>query len=239
MITAWRHQLNHEDELSVSAFTSSPDGEDVERGKEVLASVGYDETVSIQFMPSILECRNQAALYLFLLLCFLFGVIYLSLFTYLRHQRRAFSDAENTIRGFLDGNTMSRIECSQTGDWYNLFHAINEMASILSAHAENQRRTKEFLQDIVSDVSHQIKTPLSALKMYHEIIENHKNDAVTVSDFSVKSQREIKRMEDVIYTLLKLARLDAGIIQMEKAKENISVLMQDVLERFEIYRARS
>ncbi len=38
-------------------------------------------------------------------------------------------------------------------------------------------------------------------------------------------------MENVIYTLLKLARLDAGIIQMEKAEENVSALMQDVLER--------
>lgn len=42
-------------------------------------------------------------------------------------------------------------------------------------------------------------------------------------------------MENVIYTLLKLARLDAGIIKMEKARENVSVLMQDVLERFEIW----
>ena len=112
------------------------------------------------------------------------------------------------------------------------------MATILSAHAENQKQTKEFLQDIISDVSHQIKTPLSALKMYHEIIENHKDDAATVSSFTEKSQREIKRMEDVIYTLLKLARLDAGIIQMEKVPENLSVLMQDVLERFETWAKR-
>ena len=133
---------------------------------------------------------------------------------------------------------MSRIECSQAGNWYSLFHSINEMASILSAHADNQKQTKEFLQDIISDVSHQIKTPLSALKMYHEIIENHKDDAATVSSFTKKSQREIKRMEDVIYTLLKLARLDAGIIQMEKVPENLSVLMQDVLERFETWAER-
>ena len=60
--------------------------------------------------------------------------------------------------------------------------------------------------------------------MYHEIIESHKDDAAAVSSFTEKSQREIKRMEDVIYTLLKLARLDAGIIQMEKTPENLSVL---------------
>ena len=232
------HLLNNESELSISAFTSQSNENDIERGKEALVSIGYDETTSMRFLPAVQTYRNQAMLSIFLLLVFLFGVIYLSLFLYLRRQHKAFSNAENTIRQFLDGNTTSRIECSQAGDWYSLFHAINEMATILSAHAENQRQTKEFLQDIISDVSHQIKTPLSALKMYHEIIESHKDDATTVSSFTEKSQREIKRMEDVIYTLLKLARLDAGIIQMEKAPENLSVLMQDVLERFETWAER-
>ena len=230
--------LNNENELSISAFTSQPNENDIECGRAALASIGYDETVSMRFLPAVQTYRNQAMLSIFLLLVFLFGAIYLSLFLYLRRQHKAFSNAENTIRQFLDGNTTSRIECSQAGDWYSLFHAINEMATILSAHAENQRQTKEFLQDIISDVSHQIKTPLSALKMYHEIIESHKDDATTVSSFTEKSQREIKRMEDVIYTLLKLARLDAGIIQMEKAPENLSVLMQDVLERFETWAER-
>lgn len=232
------YQLNHEDELQISVFTSLPNENDIERGREALASIGYDETTSMRFLPAVQTYRNQTVLSIFVLLVFLFGTIYLSLFLYLQRQHKAFSNAENTIRQFLDGNTTSRIECSQAGDWYSLFHAINEMATILSAHAENQRQTKEFLQDIISDVSHQIKTPLSALKMYHEIIESHKDDAATVSSFTEKSQREIKRMEDVIYTLLKLARLDAGIIQMEKSEENVSILMQDVLERFETWAER-
>ena len=41
-------------------------------------------------------------------------------------------------------------------------------------------------------------------------------------------------MEAVACTLLKLARLDAGMIQMQKVPENIDTLMQDVLERFEV-----
>ena len=232
------YQLNHEDTLQISAFTAHPDDSDIERGKEALSSIGYSETVPIQFLPVVQEYRGHTMLYLFLLVLFLFGMLFLMLIFYLRRQHKAIANAEIKIREFLDGNDMSRIECSQAGDWYSLFHAINEMATILSAHAENQRRIKEFLQDIISDVSHQIKTPLSALKMYHEIIESHKDDAATVSSFTEKSQREIKRMEDVIYTLLKLARLDAGIIQMEKAPENLSVLMQDVLERFETWAER-
>lgn len=229
------YQLNHEDKLQISAFTAHPNESDIERGKEALTSIGYSEATSMQLLPTVREYRNQTMLYLFLLLLFLFGMVYLVLLFYLRRQHRAIDDAGSKIREFLDGNSMSRIECSQTGDWYSLFHDVNEMATILSAHAESQKQTKEFLQDIISDVSHQIKTPLSALKMYHEIISSHKGEAETVANFSEKSQREIKRMENVIYTLLKLARLDAGIIQMEKAEENVSALMQDVLERFETW----
>ena len=227
------HLLNQENGLSISAFTAQPDENDIRRGREALASVGYDETAPMRFLPAVRAYRNQAMLSVFLLLVFPFGAIFLSLSLYLRRQHGIFRSAEHAIRRFLDGNADSRIECSQDGDWYSLFHAVNEMAAILSAHAENQRQTKKFLQDIISDVSHQMKTPLSALKMYHETMESHKDDAAVVKNFTEKSQREIRRMEDVIYTLLKLARLDAGMIRMEKAPENLFLLMQDVSERFE------
>ncbi|HIR13142.1 MAG TPA: HAMP domain-containing histidine kinase [Candidatus Choladousia intestinavium] len=230
--------LNHEEEPAVSAFTAVPEEKDLERGREALASIGYSERTPMQLLPAVRAYRNQAALYLFLLPVFLLGAVCLLLFLYLRRQHQIFEDAEHTIRGFLDGDTMARIECSQNGDWYSLFHAVNEMASVLSAQAENQRQTKEFLQDMISDVSHQIKTPLSALKMYHEIIESHREDAGAVSSFIQKSQREIRRMEDVIYTLLKLARLDAEMIRMEKDSETVALLMQDVLERFETWAGR-
>lgn len=229
------YQLNHTEKLLISAFTAQPNESDIARGKNALASIGYSSATSMQLLPMVQNYRNQIMWCLFLLLLFSFGTIYFALFLYLNRQHKAIREAEGKIREFLDGNTMSRIECAQAGDWYSLFHNVNEMAAILSAHAESQKQTKEFLQSIISDVSHQIKTPLAALKMYHEIIISHKEDSETVQSFSEKSQREIKRMEDVIYTLLKLARLDAGIIQMEKNEENLSVLMQDVMERFKTW----
>ena len=101
------HLLNNESELSISAFTSQLNENDIERGKEALVSIGYDETTSMRFLPAVQTYRNQAMLSIFLLLVFLFGVIYLSLFLYLCRQHKAFSNAENTIRQFLDGNTTS------------------------------------------------------------------------------------------------------------------------------------
>lgn len=230
--------LNSEDVINLSAFTAEKSTDDIMNGRRALIAIGYDETTSMQLLPAVLSYCKRVMLFLFLLLLLGFGSIYLFVTFYLQRQRTDIKNAEISIREFLNGNTMFRIESEETGDWYSLFHEVNELASILSAHAENEKQTKEFLQDIISDVSHQIKTPLSALKMYQEIIDSHSTDVNAVSNFSKKSLREIKRMEDVIYTLLKLTRLDAGIIQLQKAPENLSALIQDVLERFEVWAKR-
>lgn len=230
--------LNHSDTLELSAFTAEQNENDIETGRNALEAIGYDDSLSAKLLPSVLSYRNQAMIALFFLLLFAFGIVYVLVIYYLNRQHKAIKGAEKSIREFLDGNTMCRIESEETGDWYSLFHAVNELSAILSAHADNEKQTKEFLQDIISDVSHQLKTPLSALKMYNEIIGRSDTDQAAVMDFPQKSLREIKRIEDVVYTLLKLARLDAGIIQMQKAPENISVLMQDILERFELWADR-
>ena len=91
---------------------------------------------------------------------------------------------------------------------------------------------------MISDVSHQLKTPLAALKMYDEIMAQEGMDRETIHAFSQKSLREIRRVEDVVYTLLKIARLDAGVVRMEKAEENIEMLLRDVTERFETLAAQ-
>ena len=226
--------MNHKDSLEIAAFTATKSTEDILSGSNLLASVGYDDSAPIRLIPEISSYRNRVMFFLSLLLLLIFGAIYVFLFFYLHRQHKTIQKAENSIRDFLDGNIMSRIESEETGDWYSFFHEVNELSSILSAHADNEKRTKEFLQGIIADVSHQIKTPLSALKMYQEIMDNRRSDPETISSFSEKSLREIKRMEDVVYTLLKLAQIDAGIIQMQKAGENISALMQDILERFEV-----
>lgn len=128
------YQLNHTEKLLISAFTAQPNESDIARGKNALASIGYSSATSMQLLPMVQNYRNQTMWCLFLLLLFSFGTIYFALFLYLNRQHKAIREAEGKIREFLDGNTMSRIECAQAGDWYSLFHNVNEMAAILSAH---------------------------------------------------------------------------------------------------------
>ena len=55
---------------------------------------------------------------------------------------------------------------------YRLLHSINSLAAVLNAHADNELREKEFLKNTISDISHQLKTPLAALNIYNGLLQD-------------------------------------------------------------------
>ena len=90
-------------------------------------------------------------------------------------------------------------------------------------------QTNEFLKSTISDISHQLKTPLSAISIYNELIADNTEDAKQLAQSAGK---EIDRMEELVKNLLKLTRLDAGAIIFEKHNENIADIMSEVKSRF-------
>ena len=141
------------------------------------------------------------------------------------------------IDDYLIGDTDARIECDDEGEMYRLFHSVNTLVSVLNAHIENEFRTKEFLKDTISDISHQLKTPLAALNIYNGILQSETEDLPDLKEFTILSEKELDRIESLIQNLLKITRLDAGTIILEKNFENVSDMMHDIEQHF-AYRAK-
>lgn len=230
--------VNHPGTNVAAAFTKDKTDADLEAGRQILKEAGCHENTDPRMVPAVAAYQKRTAVMLGCMLFSVFAGIFLTVWIYIRRQRKVLAKADTVITRFLSGDTGQRIDSEETGDWYSLFHRINELAAILSAQAEHEKQTRVFLQDMISDVSHQLKTPLAALKMYDEIMAQEGTDRETIHAFSQKSLREIRRVEDVVYTLLKIARLDAGTVRMEKAEENMEMLLKDVTERFETLAAQ-
>lgn len=154
-------------------------------------------------------------------------------FLYFRKQNQIMEEAVSKINLYLSGNTDIRIDCDKEGSLYKLFHAINTLATALNAHAEKEQKVKEFLKDTISDISHQLKTPLSALAIYNGLLQDETEDIAAVKEFAAKSEKEIERIEILVQNLLKITKLDAGAIVIKKAPENIADMMNDIYQHFE------
>ena len=176
---------------------------------------------------------------LWLLLFFLLagGAVWGVCLGYFKRQNQIMDQAVSQINAYLDGDRSARIECDNEGELYYLFHSVNSLAAVLNAHADNGLQEKEFLKNTISDISHQLKTPLAALNIYNGLLQDEDLEAASVKEFADLSERELDRMETLVQNLLKIAKLDAGSIVFEKAKENVADMMQD-LELHFAYRAK-
>lgn len=174
----------------------------------------------------------------FLLLLFLLAgsAVWVVCFGYFKRQNQIMEQAVSQINAYLDGDRSARIACDNEGEWYRLFHSVNSLAAGLNAHADNRLREKEFLKNTISDISHQLKTPLAALNIYNGLLQDEDVEPVSVKKFADLSEQELDRIEMLVQNLLKITRLDAGTVVLEKTTENIADMIRDIELHF-AYRA--
>lgn len=182
-------------------------------------------------------CYKELSLLLLLLSLADICCAAVSCFLYFRKQNQILEEAVTQINAYLDGDTDARIDCNREGEIYRLFHSVNTLAAVLNAHAVNELQAKEFLKNTISDISHQLKTPLAALNIYNGLLQDESEELPVIREFSVLSEQELDRIETLVQSLLKITKLDAGSIVLEKADENVADIMKEVELHF-AYRAK-
>ena len=160
-------------------------------------------------------------------------VILTAMYRYFRRQHQTMARAIEQLHAFLAGDPAARIECDDEGELNRLFHEVNSLAAILNAHAENEGRAKQSMKETLSDISHQLKTPLAALHIYNGILQQPA-DPETVREFTALSEQELDRIQTLVHNLLTITKLDAGTLVLGKAEHNLSDLMAAVGRRFAV-----
>lgn len=202
--------------------------------------VGILSCVLIFTLISTLLGRSQvenAAYYIIICSIGMAAAILILLFLYFREQHRIMENAILQMKEYISGNKDVSIECDDEGELYRLFHEVNSLVAILNAHAENEKSAKKFLRNTISDISHQLKTPLAALNIYNGIIQGEAKELPTIQEFGQLSEQELDRIDTLVQSLLKITKLDAGTIVLEKSLENVSELAEIVKKHF-LFRAR-
>ncbi len=191
----------------------------------------------ISVLLAVFEIRSAVYYIIICSLCMAVAILFLC-YGYFREQHKIMENAISQIREYIAGNKNVFIECNDEGELYRLFHEVNSLVAILNAHAENEKSAKKFLRDTISDISHQLKTPLAALNIYNGLIQDEAKgkELSTIQEFSLLSEQELDRIETLVQSLLKITKLDAGTILLDKTLENVSKLAEDIKKQF-LFRA--
>lgn len=107
---------------------------------------------------------------------------------------------------------------------------IYKVTKMLSDHGDVLHQDKAKLTNAISDISHQLKTPLTSMMVMADLLRDKHLDDEKRAEFTRNLQIQLKRMEWLVSSLLKLSKIDAGTITFKKDKVLIRSLIQRAVE---------
>ena len=120
------------------------------------------------------------------------------------------------------------------GELSILHSDLYKITRTLQLQKESLQKDKLFLADSLSDISHQLKTPLTSMMIMSELLQDEELPRKQHNQFADALRQQLKRMEWLVSTLLKLSRIDAQVLQFHPQQLSVYQLLQESLEPLHI-----
>lgn len=162
-------------------------------------------------------------------------ISYIVTWIYLYKQSNRIKNLSKYMNNILNNNYSLDIREYEEGDLSNLKNDIYKMTVKLKEQSDLSQKDKKYLEEILSDISHQLKTPLTSMYVINDVlISDKKITPEKKQEFLIKNRRELERIEWLVTTLLKMSRLDSGSEQIKTTSISLKTLFKRVLEPLEI-----
>ncbi|MEW8957037.1 ATP-binding protein [Clostridium sp.] len=213
----------------IPVITKGYSKEDEIVGKDILKNYGYYEDLEVEFVPEIYNALKDARLNIIISFIVsglvILSIVYLSFKSIYNNIISLTEDMKQVLEGDLRDNS-SNME----GDLGKLEFAFNDVKKRLRTNIDKLSKEKIFLVELLSDISHQLKTPLSSLMVFNDILSERELSMSQQIDFLDNSRIQLNRMEWLIKNLLKLAKLDAGAIVFNKKYDSLNKSIKESIE---------
>ena len=204
----------------------------LERGELLLQKYGYDD-----WFFAKQERENMWQLILFNS-----SVIFITALTcilmYALHRRRVHREVRRLQRYFDDLNHGSYdLEPGQAveGDLSMLQSDIFKVTQLLRTSAEREKAKSEDLSRWLADISHQLKTPIASIRInLDNLLDDPDMPPDLQHDFLKECSMQLEWISSLVMTLLKLARIDAGTVELKKEEMDLMAVAREAEQKLGI-----
>lgn len=123
-----------------------------------------------------------------------------------QQERQIFSEAEDTLTARLQ-------------------HQLLKLRNILTAQNQMLAQEKEQIKTLISDISHQIKTPIAAANTFAELLSDGELSAEERAEYITTLQMSLGKLTFLTNSLIKMSRLESGIISLKPEKNSLNEIV--------------
>lgn len=99
---------------------------------------------------------------------------------------------------------------------------VIKLTNILKAQNTRIKKERDEIKLLISDISHQLKTPLSNLKLYYELLQDNSISQEEYAEFSTNMQSQIEKLSFLMESMIKMSRLEGGVIKLIPRQASLS-----------------
>ena len=213
----------------INIITQGKSTKNLNLGKDILNKYNYNKNISLNNEPIIKSSLPKIIRLNALFIAVIFIVIILMVMVYFKNFYNDIKDMTDYVYHSSEGRNFEMKKRNQEGQIGLLKTELLKMTNILKEKVDLLNKEKIFLNDTISDISHQLKTPMTSLiilndLMYGEISKETKHE------FLNKIKSQLTRMEWLIKSMLKLSKIEAKVIDFNKEKVNVKELITRAIQ---------
>ncbi len=182
----------------------------------VLVVITFVLCLSISTTAAVIAAVGCASIYV---LCMIFTA----------RRYRKIAELVAYLHHLSSGGAAMDIRDNTEGELSILKNEIYRVTTILTELADTLQKDKLELANALSDISHQLKTPLTSLGIMTDLLDNDTLPTEKRHEFVDSLRAGQKRMEWLVLSLLKLAKLDADAIKFRKESIKLSALVESAV----------
>ena len=209
----------------VDIITQGKSKENIELGKGVLNKYNYDSSISLEYEPIISSSINEIFNINVLFVIIIFILFLILSISYFKKIYRDIKDMTDYVYHSSEGRSYEMKNRNQEGQIGLLKTELLKMTTILKEKVELLNNEKIFLNNTISDISHQLKTPMTSLIILNDLMYEDLPTETKI-EFLDKIKSQLTRMEWLIKSMLKLSKVEAKVIDFKNEKVNINELIR-------------
>lgn len=172
----------------------------------------------------------MSAVWILSALCLLLTVWITCLLLQKRKQERAIRMLINYLTKVQDIASLPDMKTMAEGQLGILESEIYKVVSLLKEEYASEHRQKRYMTDMMSDISHQMKTPLTAVSLMSELLMAPDVSEEKRLEYASRIENQVDKMTWLIRNLLTLSQLEAGVLEMKCESVLLSTIMDSIAE---------
>ncbi|MGL4911844.1 MAG: sensor histidine kinase [Romboutsia sp.] len=218
-----------EQEANIVNAIYKQDDSQLDLGIKILDKYGYNENYDMYKNVNFKEhlkyfLRNNLIVFVAIMIS-VSGIVSI----FVNHIYKRLIKVNNDIESMINNNYIIEEDFKEEGLFNRIYSDLNKLSRSLNLKIHDLDREKESIKELVTDISHQLKTPLASLKLYNTLLLEEELDEEDRVEFLKTNDMSINKLHNLIDSLVNISRLEASMINIKREYKSIKQTIQNAI----------